>query len=219
MQKILFLHGLESGTQGSKARYLRERFPGRVVVPDLKMSMSNLLKENSFARSFLRVCTLQHGLSGILHPRHTSVWDSVQRCLGIARRQLQEHPDIDVIVGSSWGGAIALCLLAEMEPPAKTWLILCPALKKVLAKTNVSLEKLYQDILSSLQKGHHRVLLVHGEQDETVPLEDSLELCRFLPDISLRVLPEEGHRLKSLLQGEGLSRLLEEALSQGSIPS
>lgn len=34
--RVMFLHGLESGNKGSKAKFLEEAFPGEVIVPDFE---------------------------------------------------------------------------------------------------------------------------------------------------------------------------------------
>ena len=51
---IVFLHGLESGPAGSKARYITHHFPG-ACVPDLEMSAWDPTKKNSAVRKFLQL--------------------------------------------------------------------------------------------------------------------------------------------------------------------
>jgi predicted esterase YcpF (UPF0227 family) len=59
--KILFVHGLESGPNGSKIKYLQKYF--NVIAPDLKMSKFNITKENSLIRNLIRYVRIPLGIS------------------------------------------------------------------------------------------------------------------------------------------------------------
>ena len=48
-KNILFMHGLESGPNGTKARYLRGKF-SKVYIPDMQMSAFNPTRRNSPSR-------------------------------------------------------------------------------------------------------------------------------------------------------------------------
>lgn len=145
---ILFLHGLESGPSGTKARWLASRYP--TVTPQLDTS-------------------------------------SLAAALAGARAAVAEvRPS--VIVGSSFGGGLAVALLAEGVWRGPTVLI-APAQGKL-------------GVPATLPPGVP-VTVLHGEHDDVIPLADSLELTAGAgPEVHLVVVPGGDHRLNVVL-GDG----------------
>src|SRR4051812_8846655 len=109
--RVLFLHGLESNPQGSKARYLAQRF--ETLTP--AMDTTNL-----------------------------------PACVALQAAAVASFQP-DVVVGSSFGGALAVMLLARGDWAGPTLLLAQAAL--------------HLDATLRLPEGVP-VLLVHGTRDE-----------------------------------------------------
>ena len=76
--RVLFMHGLESGTTGDKAMYLREHFR-TVAVPDMQVSKYRLDRRNSLPRCYARaVCSFKAWPSQWLA---AAITDSLSDCL------------------------------------------------------------------------------------------------------------------------------------------
>jgi hypothetical protein len=116
--RLHYCHGLESGPQGYKVQSMMAW--ATVVCPDQEMSLFNPLKANSIVRS----------LASSLFTTKPADWasqafcSSLERCAQVQRDALAA--DTDVLVASSWGGAVALKLLADgsYSGPA---VLMCPA--------------------------------------------------------------------------------------------
>ncbi|MBX7192896.1 MAG: hypothetical protein K1X94_12600 [Sandaracinaceae bacterium] len=102
----------------------------------------------------------------------------------------------DVVVGSSFGGAIAVALLARGLWRGPT-LLLAQAAQKL-------------GVIDPLPAGVH-VTLVHGVDDAIVPIEDSRALARTgtLGLVTLEEVADE-HRLSSLVSSGRLASLVRE---------
>ena len=98
--RVLFVHGLESGPHGLKARYLAERFEHSLCV-----AMPNSATAPSFVHDY-------------------------EECLELQREALAAFKP-DVIVGSSFGGALCLDLISRgfWRGPA---VLLCPAHRNIM---------------------------------------------------------------------------------------
>jgi pimeloyl-ACP methyl ester carboxylesterase len=156
MKRILFLHGLESGPGGTKARWLKARYGA--VTPALD----------------------------------TSTFPAAVECARVALRA--EPPDI--VIGSSFGGAVAVRLLATGEWAGPTVLI-APASHKIGSDR-------------SLPPGA-RVIVLHGDADEVVPVQDSRGLVAGAgPGVQLREIPGGDHRLNQVLDDGTLAGVLQE---------
>lgn len=151
---VLFLHGLESGVNGSKANFLKASFPdARVVVPDLEMSALDPRRRNSFLRTLsvrrsLRNCCdialreLKMALRQEQAEHHEGVssTSAVDHALDVVVDQDLVSSNFFtpaettflnqnlVVVGSSWGGACGLCLLDRGLRPRKM-ILLAPAIR------------------------------------------------------------------------------------------
>mmetsp|Transcript_30253 Transcript_30253/g.40401 ORF Transcript_30253/g.40401 Transcript_30253/m.40401 type:complete len:235 (-) Transcript_30253:1456-2160(-) len=199
-KRILFLHGLESGPTGAKARYLQEHFE-TVVVPDLRMSVWDLKKENSAVRNFM---SLQRSMEGCINValdaiaaeyRDVDLSGVKNGMTLLSEAQARAVNESLIIVGSSWGGGLALKLLERGIHPHAT-VLLAPALR-----VNGWLSSLLWPTWSpvSLPDGGRGVVLFHGDCDATVPVEGSRDLKAQYPDIVYRELPGGDHRLNAAL--------------------
>jgi hypothetical protein len=156
MKKVLFLHGLESGPGGTKAKWLDARYGA--VTPKLETS------------SFVRA----------LYDARAAV--------------LTERPD--VVIGSSFGGAVAVRLLNEGVWRGPTVLI-APAQGKV-------------GVDDSLPSGV-RVVVLHGDADDVVPIAHSRDLVSGTgPEVELREIAGGDHRLNRILDDGTLVAVLDE---------
>ncbi len=102
----------------------------------------------------------------------------------------------DVVIGSSFGGAIAVALLARGLWRGPT-LLLAQAAEKL-------------GITAPLPEGVV-VTIVHGTRDDVVPLEDSRKLARTgTPGLVTLIEVDDEHRLQSLVDSGRLAELVRE---------
>ena len=232
--KLMFIHGLESGPHGSKVRLLREA-GFEVAAEDMHMSTRRLDRHNSVIRQALRLPETQlmagvvaaclgvsaarrradaalFGLAlgaGWLVTRQPALTSqslarSYEACVEIQRRALLVHQP-DVVVGSSWGGAVAmeLALRGHWSGPM---MLLAPAFGLVARRmASTRLERDLSDLrrLSASQ----RVVIYHDPDDDTVPIQDSERLVEG-SHIELRALSAGGHRLMGLFEGDDFAQHL-----------
>mmetsp|Transcript_38085 Transcript_38085/g.89197 ORF Transcript_38085/g.89197 Transcript_38085/m.89197 type:complete len:263 (-) Transcript_38085:90-878(-) len=209
--RVLFAHGLESGQLGSKAHYMREHFD--MEVPDMAMSAYNPLKRNSPSRAVL---ALGLGVAGcaVFAPTNIFVGCSLlsvgavvpltrwrlrralKRCAEMHREAVISFKP-DVVVGSSWGGAVVLkCLeegywngptvvLAPACEAAGLWRFMWPAWSPRLPAAVA-----------------RQCIVVHGTLDDTVPVESSRALAANNDLAHYIEEPSGDHRLNSALLDE-----------------
>ncbi len=115
-------------------------------------------------------------------------------CVTLARQCLQSRVP-DVVVGSSFGGAVALSLIVDRHWRGPT-LLLAPASKFLGGCVELPQEA--------------RVLVVHGAQDEVVPIQESRQLVAGKASATLVEVQDE-HRLSRLLEGEALADYVRQA--------
>ena len=112
MARVVFLHGLESSVDadgvptGSKARHLRSRYDAETVALDTTVARG--LKE-------------QLGDSAFVYP-----FDGYEEAFAVplARARAALREDTELLVGSSFGGAVLLRLLHETpgwRGPRSSW--------------------------------------------------------------------------------------------------
>ena len=157
--KVLFLHGLESGPGGHKARWFAAHCGG--ITPTLSTV-------------------------------------SVEAAVADAKAAIYGYAP-DIVVGSSFGGAVLLSLLNE-----GVWRGPC----LFLAQAGLRMTP-----WRTLPAGT-RAILVHGRGDDIVPVEDSEALATTGGDGVRLVIVEDGHRLMSVL-GAPLAGWLEELAGPG----
>jgi hypothetical protein len=111
-------------------------------------------------------------------------------CVAIQRAALEASPP-DVLVGSSFGGGVAVALLAGGAWRGPT-LLLAPAVG-------------YLGLAPRLPEGVP-VVIVHGARDALVPIEDSRVLAATGTRELVRLIEvDDEHRLTSLLEDERLA--------------
>ena len=104
----------------------------------------------------------------------------------------------DVLVGSSFGGAVALAILVRGLYRAPT-VLLCPAWS-------------HYGVPGRIPDGA-RVVIVHGLRDEIVPIDDSRRLAKTgTPGFVDLVTVDDEHRLRTLLEGDALATIVRRAL-------
>jgi hypothetical protein len=124
-----------------------------------------------------------------------------QRSLDVQRELLRKN-QVDAVVGSSFGGAVALALLASGEWRGPT-VLLCPAHRLFAARAQTQPLELPSD--------SGPVVVVHGRQDETVPIEHSRALVAGTSARSIEV--DDDHRLTATATPENLRAWVDSALS------
>jgi dienelactone hydrolase len=215
---ILFLHGLESGPNGSKARALASA-GFRVLSPALPSRRALMTRDPLFVPwillgvalttmpAVLGASPLAAIVSGLaIAPASYRLGFAMllrrqlDRCFAIAAASAAGLPEDAVLVGSSNGGGLAVRLLAEGKWRGPT-VLLCPAQDKV---ARLSLRRpLRLHSLSPEAQG--RVRVVHGDADDVVPLAHSQALVAGTR-ATLEVVPGGDHRLGAVATPEGLAR-------------
>lgn len=207
MTTVLFVHGLESGPRGRKAIALEEA-GFRVVSAQMPCSRNAILRDPAVialivvALAIFVGAAVRFGAFGVMI---TAISYAVlQRFVQplIMRRtfsrsvavqlQLLSTNQIDVVLGSSFGGAVALELLTSGVWKGPT-VLLCPAHAKVAGRAWRPTPTL---------PGDSRVLVVHGRQDETVPIAHSRALVAGTAAKLIEV--DDDHRLSASATAEGL---------------
>lgn len=221
--RVMFIHGLEGHPEGSKVVMLREQGL-EVHAADMHMSLWRLDKHNSVLRNLLRVRELQLMGAGVLLGLGAGVawsqaglvlatllaagaWSALRReawvtaairrsfdrCVEIQARAVVEY-EPDLIVGSSWGGAVTAELLIRGVWSGPT-ILLAPAIRKVSERTQRTDPS---EALAQLERAQP-ILVFHDLHDEVVPHADSVALGRMC-GIELRSVEAGGHRLLELLE-------------------
>lgn len=184
MTTVLFIHGLESGPRGKKAQAL-ERAGFTVVAEQMPCGKRAALRDpvvllaSAVLVAGVLAAALRQGVMGFLFAgmfvavtqgfvRSRLVRRMVRRSLAV-QVALLKTKQIDVVVGSSFGGAMALELLARGRWTGPT-VLLCPAQRLVAQSAWLAPRALPEDA--------SRVIVVHGRQDETVPIEHSRSLVK-----------------------------------------
>ena len=182
-KRVLFVHGLESGPRGKKALAL-EAAGFTVVSAQMPCSRRAILRDPAvialigIALGILVAASMQ-GVLGFLITliAYSVLFRFVQPRLmrRVFRRSvavqlaLLSANQVDAVVGSSFGGAVALELLVSGAWKGPT-VLLCPAHRRVAGRAWRPAPTLPLDAT--------KVLVVHGRQDETVPIDHSRSLVR-----------------------------------------
>lgn len=227
--KILFIHGLESRANGSKTVALREQNLD-VRAHDMHMGVYQLNRTNSVLRNALRLKELPLALaattllglrgrkSALLAVTLGAAWlklrkdfilarslaKSFEACVEIQQEAIRlEQPDI--ILGSSWGGAIAVELMRRGHWNGAT-ILLAPAVHRVWNKIGPGEDVA---IARQLKDRGAKTIIFHDPSDATVPFEDSVKLAQEA-NFELRAVDGGGHRLMGLVQSGQLATSLRE---------
>ncbi|MBU8898683.1 hypothetical protein KRR26_24020 [Corallococcus sp. M34] len=210
MTTVLYVHGLESGPRGTKARML-EQAGFRVVSAQMPCNRSAVVRDPVVigtvlvALGVLGVATWALGWVGALvagavllglqpFAKRWLVRRTVQRSIDVQLAMLKSYP-VDVVVGSSFGGAIALELLARGAWTGRT-VLLCPAQRLVAERVG--------HIAPALPSDVSRIVVVHGRQDETVPLAHSRALVA--PRAARLIEVDDQHRLANTATPENFKQ-------------
>jgi len=146
--EVVYLHGLESSPQGARGSWIRERLGGMGVDLD-----------TSVARQVLGTARSE---GATLEPGGADLERAFAVPMERARERLSQAPKPQLLVGSSFGGAVLLKLMDE-----GSWR--GPAL--FLAGAGAALTP-----IRSLPAGS-RAMLIHCAEDETVPVQGSRSLA------------------------------------------
>ncbi len=210
--RILYVHGLESGPQGHKANYLRQGF-SEVHVPAMHTGTDQLDKQNSFARLAVRLAPT----TPPWRLRARAIEEALEVCVVIQRDAIAaSRPDL--VVGSSFGGAVLELLLARWHWTGPS-LLLCPALRMARRRagddtgswSTINVKDVEARIGALSPEVRAQVLVVHGDADTVVPLEDSQSLCA-AAGLELEVIPGGSHVLACIAETGQLRALIEQLL-------
>jgi len=126
-----------------------------------------------------------------------------EACVRVQREAMASH-DPDVVVGSSFGGAVLAFLLREGSWRGPT-LLLAPAAEKL-------------GYPGALPSGVP-VMIVHGLRDDVVPIEDSRRLVATgTPGIVQLLEVDDEHPLRSLVSEDRLAGLVRQVAAIRSDP-
>jgi hypothetical protein len=237
--RVLFMHGLESGPHGDKVQRLREAGLD-VEAADMKMSIRRLDRENSVVRNLLRshearLAGLSFAASAAASIRWRRAWPAVlgvaagagwlakrgaslqrdalrqsyETCIAIQEEAVARHRP-DVVLGSSWGGAIAVELVLRGIWRGPT-VLLAPAFHRVAQRLGSAASDVDVTLLQR-RADAQRVVVFHDPTDETVPFGDSVAL-QGVSEIELRRVHAGGHRLMGLLDDGSLVATLRDVAS------
>ena len=231
--RILFVHGLESRANGSKTILLREQ-GFDVRAHDMHMGVLQLSRTNSVARMALRLPEVQVVLGALtatlgltrskegvlLASAMGAIWyasrkdvvfgqalaNSFAACVEIQRAALlQEEPDI--VVGSSWGGAVVVELMRRGDWNGPT-ILLAPAVHRVCTRTRQGDSR---EIARQLRG--KRIVIFHDPTDDVVPFADS-EVLAAEGQLELRAVDGGGHRLMGICNDGRLADALRALASE-----
>lgn len=222
--RVVFLHGLESGPNGTKTQRMREAGID-VVAPAFEMGTNQWSRRNSVVRMLARlpelwaIAALGVGAVGLVARGMllegiglvalalawfaarkqklvaVAVGRSFDACVRIARDTVRDAKP-DVLVGSSWGGAVA-CELVRRGEYRGPLVLLAPA----SLRADAWMQRPDPDERLSLWReraASANVVIFHDPTDDVVPLRESRALAEG-GAAELRVVSAGGHRLGGLL--------------------
>lgn len=238
--RILFMHGLEGHPNGSKVVLLRG-MGFDVHAADMQMSVWSLRRSNSVLRQLLRSKELWGALAvtGLLLAGvgwspwlvpaallWASGWSALRlrtvaaramgrsfdHCVAVQAQALHDYPP-DIVIGSSWGGAVAAALLATGRWRGPT-ILLAPACQKISAWT------FRHDIDATIEglRTHcagQPVRIFHDPTDDTVHYEHTVQLAQGA-GLELCTVDAGGHRLLGLLESGQLADEIQELVGKGA---
>lgn len=239
--RVLFAHGLESGPRGYKVGLLREegfsvtclQMPSKELT-----SLSNPHLKRAAAAALAAVAGAAGALAGLglnvagataaaavaAACAAVSVRESrkggrlaMERCVEVQQRAMAEEGPFDVLVGSSWGGAVAVELVARglWNGPA---LLLCPAAHRYARWAGAPDPGLA--LRARLLDGSgRRVLVVHGTEDRVVRMADSRALVDAVgsPEACSLLAVGGGHRLAEATRDGELGQWVREVAAKSGI--
>ena len=166
--RVIYLHGLESGPNGSKGAWLKGSQGAHAV--DLDTSHARASAATAIA-------------SGALWDHRWPEIDEDFR-VPLERARAAIGPETEVIVGSSFGGAVLTHLIHEGSWAGPSLFIASAGLKLTG--------------YTALPEGAKQLLL-HGRADEIVPLSDARTIAAQSGDNVVLWEISDGHRMKSIM--------------------
>lgn len=130
---------------------------------------------------------------------------SFERCVEVQTRHIEAH-DPDILVGSSWGGAVTMELVRRGIWRGKPVILLAPAYRRVAIRAgwrDLDVREEELRIIAARQP----ITLIHDPLDDTVPHEDSVALVEGSP-IAFSSVNGGGHRLLDYLEQGHLDELI-----------
>ena len=130
---------------------------------------------------------------------------SFERCVEIQARHIEAH-DPDILVGSSWGGAVTMELVRRGIWRGKPVILLAPAYRRVAQRIGWKDLDVREEELRIIA-ARQPITLIHDPLDDTVPHEDSV---RFVEGsaIAFSSVDGGGHRLLDYLEQGHLDALI-----------
>lgn len=184
---VIFAHGLLSTRRGRKSEALVERLCARGFVFFTFDSYGRGESEGEFSNFNL-----------------TRRIDGLRCAIALVSSRKNVNPQKLCVVGSSFGGLAAIMAAAEDEKLGGLVLI-APAVNFSYSDIPESLkleldfnEEFYKDAASydpykEAEKIKCPVLIIHGEEDESVPADYSRNLSEHIEDCTLEVIQDAGH--------------------------
>lgn len=223
------MHGLHGSQDGYKSRYLMENFKD-VHIPNMHSGYYNLNK-NSILMSFFKTKISWIYTILLIFLTYFSYWKilllsfamgllfrkifikyairkSFFTCKKLQEKAVEEFKP-DIIIGSSWGGAIAASLIVENKWNGKT-ILLAPAFHRINEKADI-----YYSLNRVDGNNDKRIMIVQSEHDKLVTFDDGYKILNLLKhnnknNITLEFINDEsGHRMSSLVNDGLLMKLIE----------
>ena len=201
MTTVLFIHGLESGPRGKKALELeaagftvvsgqmpcsqRAIFKDPAVITFMAVALGVLIAAASQGVMGFMICGVLYAV--LLRFVQPAITRRMFRRSAAVQLALLAANKIDVVAGSSFGGAVSVELLSSGAWKGPT-ILMCPAHRLVAGRAWRALPTLPADA--------SRIVVVHGRQDETVPIEHSRSLVKGTAAKLIEV--DDGHRLTNV---------------------
>lgn len=218
MKTVLFIHGLESGPQGNKPRALAEA-GYNVVSEQMPCGRRHLFRDpwvvgaSLAAATTVSVIAFSRGIRSAIKASallatstpwayRAIVRRAFRRSVAVQKNCLQQHK-IDVVVGSSFGGAVALELLHSGLWSGPT-VLLCPAHQLVANRAHEPIPKGLAALANS-----SNILVIHGQNDEIVPIDHSRALVERSNAKLIEV--QDDHRLSANATAANLAQWVEQA--------
>ena len=144
---------------------------------------------------------------------------SLEQCIDIQISAINKYKP-DLIIGSSWGGNVTMELLKRNLWNGPT-ILLCPAYYGYQRYVNFdsnkeTFEEFEERILNlGLENKNKKQLLVHGDMDEVVSLDDSKAIYEYNKDsFDLMVIPNDNHRLMGLTTSGKICDIVSDYMNQ-----
>ena len=145
----------------------------------MQMSVWKLTKVNSIARHV----TNEMFRSAPWKWARRGVFASLEGCLNVWEEEIRRNSHQGIVVGSSWGGAVATLALVRGVWRGPT-VLLAPAYGRVAEvagwdDTELSASRTYEQLRVELtEEEKKRIVIVHGVNDEVVDIKHSREMSK-----------------------------------------